>query len=658
MNWDGRKAAVRVAESLAVGALYLVAGRIGLAVPFTHGNVSPFWPAAGIAVGALLVLGRHVWWGIAAGALLVNLFSPIPRVASLVVAIGNTLGPAVAAALLRRRLVPPIQRLSDVLRLILFGCSGTALSALIGASTLSLAGIRSGISLPTSTAIWCFGDLLGVLLIVPLFLNFSDLKLTRPRLAELGLLMACLLVGSELLFDQTSFTGGVFGFFLLPFVLWGALRFSVAGAALSSLVVSTFAVWETAHGDGPFLGYGAWLRDMGSLQIFMAVLTISGLSLAAVIAERTKAEAALAREEKLRRAHEQYRRIIETTNDGVWLLNADFRTTFVNQRMAEMLGFAPEEMLGKHLLDFFFPEEVARKKEDMLRRRRGVAEVMYSRCRRKDGSEVWLLVSTKPVLTENKRFDGVLAMCSDVTLLRKTEETLRRNERLIAAGRLAAAISHEVNNPLEAVVNLLYLLKSEPMSDQARQYVELASREIHRVSAISKRSLGFFRDSGAWVDLSLAELLDDTLSFYEQEFAARGIEVVRDYRNGGMVHGSRGEIQQVFANLIANALDAMDRGGVLTLRVHDAGSPTSPGVSIEVEDTGAGIGSNDLNRIFEPFFTTKQNTGTGLGLWITKEIIEKHGGTIAVRSECQPGEKSGTQFSILLPSAAATHAVA
>lgn len=658
MNWDARNASARVAESLAVAALYFAAGEIGLAVPFTHGNISPLWPSAGIAVGAILLFGRHVCLGIAVGALLIHLFNPTPYLATLTIVAGNTLGPAVAAMLLRRKLVPPIQRLKDVLFLILFGFLGTAISAVIGASALSVAGVNTGSGLTAAIAIWCLGDLMGILLIAPLFFNFAEFKLTRPRLAELGLLMACLLAGSQLLFRQSTFLGAVFGFFLLPLVIWGAVRFSVAGAALSSLVVSAFAVWETGHGEGPFHSYGTWLHNVEALQMFMAVLTISGLCLAALIAERTTAEAALAREEKLRRTQEQYRRIVETTNDGVWLLDAGLNTTFVNCRMAEMLGFTPDEMLGRPPFDFVFPEDVDKEQADLERRRRGDCEVSYGHFRKKDGAELWAIVSAAPVFSDTGVFAGSLAMLSDVTLLRKTEDTLRRNERLIAAGRLAAAISHEVNNPLEAVVNLLYLLKSEPMSDHAQQYVELASREIHRVSAISKRSLGFFRDTGAWMDVSLTELLDDTLSFYEHEFAARGIEVVREYLNCEMVHGSRGEIQQVFANLIANALDAMDRGGILTLRVHATSILNSPGVAIEVEDTGAGICGGDLNRIFEPFFTTKQNTGTGLGLWVTREIIQKHGGTIAVRSQCHPGEKSGTQVSIVLPVGAAAHAVA
>ena len=659
MSWNDRRVGARILETTALIAAYFAAGRIGLAVPFTHGNISPVWPATGVAVGAALVFGRRAYVGIAVGAFLVNMFSPIPHLAAAMIAVGNTAGPAIAAVLLRRKSITSIQRLSDVLHLILFGSLGTLVSALVGVSTLLLSGADLSWGFLAAVALWWFGDLLGVFVITPLYLSYSEFKLSRSRLAELALLTACLLAGCELLFRQTSINGAVFGFFLLPFVVWGAVRFSVAGAALSSLLVSTFAVWGTAHGLGPFVAFGAWLHHVQSLQIFVAVISLSGLCMAAVVAERTRAKEALACEESLRRGHEQYRRIIETTNEGVWLLDEDFKTTFVNQRMAEMLGFTPEEMSGRDLLEFCFPEDIPVKQMAMERRRKGVREVFYDRCRKKDGSEIWVLISTCPDVSSGGEFCGVMAMLSDVTLLRKSEEAMRRNDKLITAGRLAAAISHEVNNPLEAVVNLLYLLKSEPLTDQARHYVELASREIHRVSAISKRSLGFFRDATAWTNMALADLLDDTLSFYEHEFLIRGIEVIRDYRSQSVVHGSRGEIQQVFANLISNALDAMARDGRLTVRVIDVPNPQHPGVEIAVEDTGSGIDNDNLNRIFEPFFTTKQTTGTGLGLWVAKEIIEKHGGSIAVDSHRGgAGLERGTKFSIFLPAASVATAVA
>jgi PAS domain S-box-containing protein len=657
MSWDTRQASIRAAELLAVMALYFATGKIGLTVPFTADNVSPVWPAAGVALGAILLRGRQVWPGIAAGAFLVNFFSPGARAAALVIAVGSTLSPLVSNALLQRS-VTPIRRLSDVLRLIGSAGVGTAISALIGPTALFLTGARFWSGLPTAMVVWWVGDMLGCLLVVPLIVNFAELKMKRRQLPELLLLVACLLTSSQLLFQQSSSMGAVFGFFLMPFIIWGAVRFSIAGAALSSCLVSAFAVWQTGRGFGLFAVYGTWAHHIESLEMFMAVLSISGLCLAAVIAERDTVEAALAREEKLHRTQEQYQRIVETTNDGVWMLDGEFRTTFVNDRTAEMLGFTPKEMLGRPLFDFLFPEDLPEKQADLERRRRGIREVFYNRCRKKDGSEMWALVSTNPVFADNGEFTGVLAMLKDVTLLRKTEETLRRNEKLITAGRLAASISHEVNNPLEAVVNLLYLLRNQPLDEQSRQYVALAEREILRVSAISKRTLGFFRDDSAWVELPLPHLLDETVSFYEHELGARGIKVVRDYRTRGVVRVSQSEMQQVFANLVANALDAMKNGGVLTLRVSQATYQDHASVRVEVEDTGVGIKDADMKRLFEPFFTTKQNTGTGLGLWVAREIIEKHGGTISVHSQSQPGEKSGTRFSILLPQTSPVRAVA
>jgi signal transduction histidine kinase len=188
--------------------------------------------------------------------------------------------------------------------------------------------------------------------------------------------------------------------------------------------------------------------------------------------------------------------------------------------------------------------------------------------------------------------------------------------------------------------------------------VALAEKQMLRVSAISKRTLGFFRDASAWVELPLPHLLEDTLSFYEHELGAHAIKVVREYRTRGLVRVSQGEMQQVFANLISNALDAMETGGVLTLRVNDIPDPTHPAVRVQVEDTGTGISLANLNHIFEPFFTTKQDTGTGLGLWVAREIVEKHGGTITVNSQTQTSGAPGTQFSVVLPSAIPAHAAA
>ena len=638
----------RAFESFVVLLLYYAAGRAGLAVPFTSGNVSPIWPAAGIAIGGILIFGRHVSVGIAAGAFLVNLFSPVPAATALTIAVGNTLGPLIAAALLEKRAVSQIRRLSDLIYLVSCGALGLSITALIGPTALYLTGVHAWNRLPLAWLMWWLGDCIGFLLITPLMLNIAEFKTMKPRLAELALLLLWLFTGTAALLNQEMITEEAFAFALLPFIIWAAVRFSVAGAALAGCLVASVVIWETGQGAGPFYAYGVPLFDAGVLQMFLGVLSLSGLCLAAVIAERTSIQEALARERKLRLAQEQYRMIIETTNDGVWALDNQDRTTFVNQRMAEMLGYRPEEMLGHTPFDYVFPEDVLEKKADLERRRHGTGrEVLYNRFRRKDGAEMWATLSTAPLFTESGKRNGALAMLSDVTLLRKAEDALRRNEKLVTAGRLAATISHELNNPLEAVVNLLYLLKMQPLNDQAKRYLELSEKEVQRIAAITRRTLGFFRDNSAWVELSVTDLLEDTLAFYEQRLTDHSILVVRDYRDRGTVSASRGELQQVFANLISNAIDAMNGSGRLTLRVAMASDKS--GTEVVVEDDGSGIAADHLDRVFEPFFTTKLNTGTGLGLWVAKEIIQKHGGTISVSSKSGSGDEHGTRFCIFLP---------
>jgi PAS domain S-box-containing protein len=659
MKWPFQISWRQAFETLFVFLAYYAAGRVGLAVPFTNGNVSPVWPAAGIALGAIVVFGRHVIPGIALGAFLVDLLTPMPLLAALATGVGGALGPALGAALLEKKSITRIRRLPDVIYFVLLSALAMSVTAIIGPTAFYLNGVHSWSGLPSASLVWWTGDCMGILLVAPLIINFADFKMAKLRLGELALLSLCLFAGTMMLLQRRTMEEEAYIFVMLPFVIWAAVRFSVAGAALANCLVAGVALWETAHGVGPFLAYHTRLYDVGLLQLFLAVLSLSGLCLAAVVAERTKAEEALAREKELRRAQDQYRMIIETTNDGIWIIDADFRTTFVNRRMAEMLGYAPEEMLGRPPFDFLFPSDVAQKRLDLERRRHGSGrEVHYSRYRRKDGSEMWAILSTAPLISENGQRTGAFAMLSDVTLLRKTEEALRCNEKLITAGRLAATISHEVNNPLEAVVNLLYLMKSEGMSAQAHEYLDLAEKEILRVSAITRRTLGFCHDNSARTEFSLADLLEDTLSFYEHRVVAHSIRVVRDFNDRGMVKASRSELQQVFAILVSNALDAMKDHGVLTLRVSSVTERGSSAVRVSVEDTGHGIAADCMNRIFEPFFTTKPSTGTGLGLWVAMEIIHKHGGAISVTTKARSKGEHGTKFSVLLPHTAARPAAA
>jgi signal transduction histidine kinase len=233
-----------------------------------------------------------------------------------------------------------------------------------------------------------------------------------------------------------------------------------------------------------------------------------------------------------------------------------------------------------------------------------------------------------------------------------TQEALRRSEKLAVTGRLAASIAHEINNPLESVTNLLYLMRSETSIEQLQRYIQLAEQELARVAEITKHTLRFYKESNHPVDVDLKSVLDSVLTLYHSRLAAAGVAVsVETIASSAVVKANPGELRQVIVNIVGNALDAMRGGGHLRLRISKKAQVTNPGISqfrLSIADTGSGIPKNLLPSVFEPFITTKGETGTGLGLWVTGEIVKKNGWSIRVRSRTNT-DASGTVFSITFP---------
>jgi signal transduction histidine kinase len=243
--------------------------------------------------------------------------------------------------------------------------------------------------------------------------------------------------------------------------------------------------------------------------------------------------------------------------------------------------------------------------------------------------------------------EGLIAYMRDATEARRTEQALRRSEQLAAAGRLAASIAHEINNPLEAVTNLLYLVKmDEALTGGSRDLLDVADRELQRLSHITSRSLKFYRQRTAPTLTSLEELIESVLFFHETEIKMRSIELRRRYRPAPPVLCLAGEIQQVITNLISNALEAMDNKGCMTVGVRPARDGNDrAGAAITISDDGTGMDRFTIDRLFHPFVTSKGESGTGLGLWVSKGILDKHHATICVRSR----KDQGTVFRIFLP---------
>ena len=266
---------------------------------------------------------------------------------------------------------------------------------------------------------------------------------------------------------------------------------------------------------------------------------------------------------------------------------------------------------------------------------------------------IWI-VNLYPIGTEDEPIRWVGAVLVDATGRKQAEDALRKTEKLAAAGRLAASIAHEINNPLEAVTNLLYLIQQADLDAESAQYVDMAQHELARVSEITQQTLRFYRQSTLPGPAKLGELMDSVLALHQGRLVAMQIKVNRDYDPEATLYCFSGEIRQLFTNLISNAVDAMmPDGGEFTIRIRKsraAKDPEQMGVVITLADTGCGIPEETLPHIFEPFYTTKEATGTGLGLWVSAQILRKHQALVTVRSRTAgQGLRRGTVFRVFFP---------
>ena len=306
-------------------------------------------------------------------------------------------------------------------------------------------------------------------------------------------------------------------------------------------------------------------------------------------------------------------------------------TTFLGQTAAELFGASEAKTVESRLAAVF----------------EGARAVDTFELQVTDGkgdTRSWL-VNLYPVKSGQQEIRWVGAVMIDTTERRRSEETLRRTEKLAAAGQLAASIAHEINNPLEAVTNLLFLLRTQvPRDSEAMRFTEMAQHELARVSEIAQQTLRFYRPSTSPSVANVAEILDSILTLHSGRIHTLRVDVLRRYRDHVDLFCLSGALRQVFANLITNALDALNGGGRLLVRAgrSHCWKTGSPGVRVVVADTGTGISDEVRARIFEPFFTTKLATGTGLGLWVTHDIMDKHKGSIEVRSRSNQAGANGS----------------
>ena len=409
--------------------------------------------------------------------------------------------------------------------------------------------------------------------------------------------------------------------------------------------------------------------DSVTLYGLLALVLLLALLLAWEIRrifQRLAATYTLQLDELKRRGDESFAReqwlntTLRSIGDAVVACDPSGKVVFMNGVAEQLTGWKEAETDGLPLSQIFSiynqrtrakvenPVEVVRRSGKIV----GLANhtVLVS----KDGTEFHIDDSAAPILDQDGRMIGIVLVFRDISERYSSELALMRAEKLASAGRLAAAIAHEVNNPLEGLVNLIYLARSEEDIPKIRRHLADADRELQRIAHITRQSLGFYRENSSASLFRPDVVIREVFDFYSFRAAQARISLHVNIKTEQKAWGNAGELRQVISNLLANSLDACATGHAICVRVRAARSPRDPalqGVQIVVADTGCGIGPENRKRIFEPFFTTKKDTGTGLGLWVSRELIEKHGGHLGVRSSTT-GRRTGTVFSLFLPGSA------
>jgi PAS domain S-box-containing protein len=364
-------------------------------------------------------------------------------------------------------------------------------------------------------------------------------------------------------------------------------------------------------------------------------------------------------EQRSHQVHESrqwFRTTLESIGDAVIACDTQGKVEFLNAVAIGMTGWTAEEALGRPLSEVFHivHEETREPAENPVEKVRLSKKVVglanHTMLISRQGKERLIDDSAAPILDDNSEMRGIVLVFHDVTEQRRTQAALFAGEKLAVAGRLAASIAHEIHNPLDSVTNVLFLLRDENDPAKRAEYLRTAEQELGRTMQISRTMLSLYRESKAPVSIDLKDLMEGVLLLLERRIAQQGIQVTTEFSADCIVEGFPAELRQVVANVMVNAIEAAGPQGRIHIRL--VGAPAEEfrgaGALIEVADSGPGIQDAAAQRLFQPFFTTKGEQGTGLGLWVSMGIVQKHGGMIRL-ANCDGDGYQGACARIYLP---------
>jgi PAS domain S-box-containing protein len=345
--------------------------------------------------------------------------------------------------------------------------------------------------------------------------------------------------------------------------------------------------------------------------------------------------------------------IVESADDAIISKDLNGIVTSWNRAAEQMFGYRAEEMIGRSIMAIIPPDLQADEPRILETIGRGERINHFETVRvAKSGKRIDVSLTVSPVKNENGQIVGAAKIARDITQDKQTRRALRISERLASVSRLAATIAHEINNPLEAATNLVYLAKDRAISHDQRDFLAATEEELARISHLTKQTLGFYRETKEAEPIRISPILDQLISVFAARTRNKSVDIRREIRGDPEVYAVADEIRQLITNLLSNSIDAVTRGGQIRLRVSPAtewNRKGRSGVRLTVADSGSGIPKAVRSELFEPFFTTKKEAGTGLGLWLSKGIVERHHGSIRVKSRSEPGN-GWTVFSVFLPS--------
>jgi PAS domain S-box-containing protein len=353
---------------------------------------------------------------------------------------------------------------------------------------------------------------------------------------------------------------------------------------------------------------------------------------------------------RARKDAEHLSEVVRRSSDAILRLSQDGTIQSWNDGAKRIFDWSPQEVVGRYIALLIHEDAMTEMHDAISLLSCGIQVTKDLTGVRRDGSTLALSVSLTPHLEAPGTLVAFSAIIRDVTSQKVSERALLQNEKLASVGRMASSIAHEINNPLEAVTNLLYILQSHPLAPESLNLVTMAQEELARVSQITTQTLRFYKQSSRRAPVDVEALVQSVFALYRARLANAGITATNDSKRASPLLCFDGELRQIIVNLVANAYDAMKSGGTLTIRCRDTMlfSNGHSELRITVADTGTGMDAPTLRRLFEPFFTTKGIGGTGLGLWITQNLVKKNQGRICVRSSIKPG-KRGTVFALTFP---------